>query len=254
MRGGHVRLLYLFSDFTWNGPYVGQMRARAAASLPGGTIIDLMHDAAAQDPKSASYLLAALAADMPPDAVCVAVVDPGVGTSRAPLVMTAGERVFVGPDNGLLEIPARRAAAPAWHRISWRPESLSASFHGRDLFAPAAARIAKHGSAWIAQHATPLGAARRTAGGDWPDDLSEVIYIDGFGNAMTGLRADLRPPGKSLSVNGFRFAAAETFGAVAAGEPFWYRNSIGLVEIAVNQGRADRALSLDIGTAIEFAD
>ena len=249
-----MRLLYLFSDFTWNGPYVGQMRARAAAALPGGAIIDLMHDAAAHDPKSASYLLAALAADMPPEAVCVAVVDPGVGTGRAPLIMAAGERVFVGPDNGLLEVPARRAAGAVWHRLAWRPETLSASFHGRDLFAPAAAMIAKHGAAWIAQHATPLGAAPRAAGQDWPDDLPAVVYIDGFGNAMTGLRADLCPPGKSLSVNGFRFNSAETFGAVAAGEPFWYRNSIGLVEIAVNRGRADQDLTLDVGTAIEFAD
>ena len=190
-------MIVLFTDFGAAGPYVGQMKAVLARQTPGTPIIDLVHDAPAFRPQGAAYLLAALAPAMPADAIFLCIVDPDVGGGRAALVIEADGRRFVGPDNGLFEIVLRRAAhAKAWE-ITWRPERLSASFHGRDLFAPLAARLAL-GEAPPADQ-WPLDRARRPG---WPDDLGEVIYIDHFGNAMTGLRASAIPAGARLEAKG----------------------------------------------------
>ncbi len=179
----------------------------------------------------------------------LAVVDPGVGGPRAPLAVLADGRWYVGPDNGLFEIVLRRAAAAQVWEITWRPPDISASFHGRDLFAPVAALIAR-GEAPVWQ-ARPIESARHA---DWPDDLAEIIYVDHYGNAMTGLRARAVPQGARLAVNGHVVPQARIFAEAPPGAAFWYENSNGLVEIAVNLGRADQALGLSIGSAIAVED
>src|SRR5262249_47000472 len=136
------RVIALFTDFGAAGPYVGQMKAVLCREAPAVPVIDLMADAPACEPKSSAYLLAALAPWLSAGSVCLAVVDPGVGGRRAPIVVEADGRRFVGPDNGLFELVARRAAAAQAWEIAWRPPQLSASFHGRDLFAPVAGRLA----------------------------------------------------------------------------------------------------------------
>ena len=239
-------MIVLFTDFGAAGPYVGQMKAVLARQAPGTPIIDLVHDAPAFRPQGAAYLLAALAPAMPADAIFLCIVDPGVGGGRAALVIEADGRRFVGPDNGLFEIVLRRAAdAKAWE-ITWRPERLSASFHGRDLFAPLTARLAlgeaPPGDQW------PLDRARRPG---WPDDLAEVIYIDHFGNAMTGLRASAIPAGARLEAKGESILPARTFSEVPEGALFWYENANGLAEIAMNRGRADTRLGLAPGDPID---
>ncbi len=246
-----ARPIFLFTDFGLSGFYVGQMHA-AILSAPGssGPIIDLMHDAPAQDVKSAAYLLAALVDRTPEDAVIVGVVDPGVGGNRPAVVVETDGRCLVGPGNGLFEMAARQAENAVTHRLVWQPENLSASFHGRDLFAPAAAQIAAGGDSWRQRLVVPLPASAERPGSDWPDDLPSVIHIDGFGNAMTGLRAAKLAPGLSVAVGGRRLQRATTFSDVPAGEAFWYENSIGLIEIAVNKGRASDSLSLAVGSAI----
>ncbi len=246
-----MRHIYLFTDFEYSGPYVGQMHARLADRLPHGVaVIDLMHDAPRQDPRSSAYLLAALASDMPADAICVAVVDPGVGTARRAMVLEAGGRTFVGPDNGLLSQIARRTTGAVRRRIDWKPGVLSASFHGRDLFAPAAAYIAAEGKTWLEQATTALDPQTGGIGEDWPEDLPAVIYIDAFGNAMTGLRATALDAGATLGVGDLRLSRAGTFGEAPEGAAFWYENSLGLVEIAVNLGRADNRFQLAIGSPV----
>ena len=132
-------------------------------------------------------------------------------------------------------------------RITWRPERLSASFHGRDLFAPIAARLIRG----EAPEGEVLG-PRDLTGRDWPDDLGRIIYFDSFGNAMTGLRAHSLPADARLSVSGQVIRPARTFSDVAPGEAFWYQNANGLAEIAVNQGRAEQALELSLGLEIEI--
>ena len=96
----------------------------------------------------------------------------------------------------------------------------------------------------------PLDASVRP-GSDWPDDLARVIYVDHFGNAVTGLRAETLAPGTELAAAGARFGQCRTFSDAADGEAFWYANADGLAEIAVNRGRADAALGLTLGAAIE---
>jgi S-adenosylmethionine hydrolase len=240
-------VIFLFTDFGREGPYVGQIHAVLAQQSAGVPVIDLMHDAPLCAPRPAAYLLAALAKDFPGNAVCCAVVDPGVGTARAPVAVEADGRWFVGPGNGLLELIARRAHACRQRRIVWRPDALSASFHGRDLFAPIAARLAATGDLppdWLA----PLDAP--CPGSDWPDDLAEVIYVDRFGNLMTGLRAAQLAPDAMLEVAGRPVAPARTFGDAPADMPFWYGNSSGLAEIAVPNASAAALLGTGIGAPI----
>jgi S-adenosylmethionine hydrolase len=236
-------MIVLFTDFGSRGPYVGQMRAVLCREAPGVPVIDLFTDAPAFDPKASAYLLAAYAPEFPAGSVFLCVVDPGVGGDRAPLIVKADGRWYVGPDNGLFAIAAWRAATVEAWEITWRPARLSASFHGRDLFAPVAARLALG--------EPPPGAPRAVPAADWPDDLSEVIYIDGFGNAMTGLRAATLAENAVLRVAGRRLPRARTFSDVAPGGGFWYDNANGLAEIAVNRGRAADLLDLTAGSAIE---
>ncbi len=241
-------MIVLFTDFGLEGPYVGQMKTVLHREAPGVAQVDLFPDAPAFDPRAAAYLLAAYTADLPAGSVCLCVVDPGVGGDRAPVTMAAEGRWYLGPDNGLLAVAARRASAPRFWEITWRPERLSASFHGRDLFAPVAARLARG--------EPPPGEARRALrgpGNDWPDDLSQVIYIDRFGNAVTGLRAGALAADAVLFAGGRRLSRARTFSAVAMGEAFWYENANGLAEVAINRGRADQNLGLAVGSEIAVA-
>ena len=239
-------MIVLFTDFGLTGPYTGQVKAALAREAPGVPVIDLFADAPAFDPQLSAYLLAAYAHEFPAGTVFVCVVDPGVGTERKPLWVQADGRTFVGPDNGLFELVRRRAVDVTVAAIDWRPPKLSATFHGRDLFAPVAARLALSRMPL----STPLESAA-IARLDWPDDLARVVYVDGYGNAMTGLRAGGVPETALLIANGYEVRHARTFADAAAGEAFWYGNANGLVEIAVNRGRADRDLELELGMAVE---
>lgn len=238
-------MIALFTDFGLEGPYVGQMKAVLSQGAPGVPVVDLMHDAPAFDPRASAYLLAALASEFPKGCVFLCVVDPGVGGRRKPVALHAAGRWFVGPGNGLMQIAARQDPEARWHEITWKPPRLSSSFHGRDLFAPVAAAVASGEDP--GRYLAPCSGA---AGADWPDDLREVIYVDRYGNALTGVRAALSSQDLIVKVNGRSLAHADTFSDCAKGEPFWYVNSIGLVEIAVNQGRADEALGLRVGTPV----
>ena len=242
-------MIALFTDFGLEGPYVGQMKAVLLSQAPGVAVLDLMADAPACDPRRAAYLLAALAPEMPAGTVLLCVVDPGVGTRRAAMVAELDGRWLVGPDNGLFEPLSRRAGSARFWEIAWRPERLSASFHGRDLFAPVAARLAA-GLSPEAAGCRPFTPAGRP---DWPDDLAEVVYLDHYGNAMTGLRAATLSPEARLEVGGHRLLRARTFGDVPAGAAFWYENANGLAEIAVNGGNARQVLGLSLGFPVYWA-
>lgn len=245
-------MIYVFTDYGFDGPYAGLMRAVLARDAPRVPVIDLMHDAPLRDPRRSAYLLAALAAEMQPGSICLAVIDPGVGGERPGIVVSAGERYFVGPGNGLFEIVQRRADRPAAWRIDWRPERLSASFHGRDIFAPVAAMIAKNEWSACSAMEQEWREDRKRPGADWPDDLAEAIYIDGFGNVMTGLRADDIRRSATVEVSGRLLASARTFGDVAEGDGFWYENSLGLVEIAVNHGNAAQQYGIKPGAPVSL--
>lgn len=241
-------MILLFTDFGYDGPYVGQMHAVLAATAPEARVIDLMHDAPAHDPRAAAYILAALVPDMPADAICVAVVDPGVGTARPPVLLEADGRFYVGPGNGLFSIVRRRADTARQWRIDWRPGRLSASFHGRDLFTPVAAMLAR--GVAVARTALPAG---RDDSADWPDDLAAIVYCDRFGNAMTGLRTTAVAADTVLQLAGRTIRHAHVFGEARPDTPFWYGNSLGLVEIALRNGDAAAALGLEPGAPVAIA-
>jgi len=240
-------MIALFTDFGWRGPYVGQMHA-VLESAPGvPAVIDLMHDAPRFAPDAAAHLLAALVHQLPAGTMVVGVVDPGVGTDRDPVIVEAAGCRFVGPSNGLFDVISARAAGARWWRITRMPERLSSTFHGRDLFAPTAAAIARDDG--LTLPGVPIDAPHGRSAGD---ERSAIIYLDDFGNAMTGLRGSAA--GSVLVVDGVRLQRGQTFADAEPGKAVWLVNSLGLVEIAVNQGSAAAELGLEIGTAVAWAD
>ena len=236
-------MIVLCTDFGLEGPYTGQVKAvlaRAARAVP---VIDLFADLPPFRPQAAAYLLAAYGEVFVPGDVILTVVDPGVGGARAALALEADGRWYVGPDNGVFEFVLRRAEATRCWRIEWRAAALSATFHGRDLFAPVAAALAR-GEAPPGKRAPP------TRYPDWPDDLAEIVYVDRYGNAMTGLRAAMLPAGTELEIAGVRIARARTFGDVPPAGLLWYANANGLAEIAANGASAAATLRLAPGSHV----
>ncbi len=238
-------MIAILTDFGLDGPYTGVMKSILAHRAPRVPVIDLFADIPAHNIHSGAHLLAAYQAEFPAETIFLCVVDPGVGSEqREPVVMRADRNWYVGPDNGLFDVVAARSeVVDAW-RIRWRPERMSASFHGRDLFAPVAAMLAM-GDFPEAQpyqfKVTPAMA----------EDLPQVIYVDRFGNLLTGLRAESLGNIEALSFKGQVVPRVWTFSDVAEGMPLCYENPTGLLEIAVNCGRADDYFNVSIGDRIE---
>ncbi len=245
---GASPLVFLFTDFGAEGPYLAQMEAAMLQLAPDARVLNLLSNAPCADPRAGAYLLAALLAELPEAATVVAVVDPGVGTARLPLVVEADGRLLVGPDNGLMARVAARATRVSVARIDWTPPRLAPSFHGRDLFAPAAARLLS--GVALPRTELPPGAM---VGADWPDELPEIIYFDHYGNAYTGIAGADLDRHAVLRCAGREIRSAPMFAAVPSGACFWYPNSCGLVEIAVNRGRAQEALALRLGDPVGIA-
>lgn len=241
-------MIVLFTDFGINGPYIGQLQAAIYQVNPDAKVINLFANAPRFNPVAAGYLLSAHVRIFPPGTTFLAVVDPGVGSeARRPIVATIDGKSYVGPDNGLFDALAIQAQQSDKREIVWRPDVLSASFHGRDLFAPIAAHLDRGilNEDW-------LGVAEDFDVNGLSEDLDQVIYIDDYGNAMTGIRASQISPALSILVNGVTLKHARTFSDVSKGEAFWYQNSSGLAEIAVNCGSAAEQLSLRIGTVLRL--
>ncbi len=240
-------MIAILTDFGVSGPYLGQMRAVLYGRAPGIDIVDLFPDLPVCNVRAAAYLLPAYTQYLPADTVCLCVVDPGVGTDRRALALRIDGRWFVGPDNGLFSLLVRRGRDVLVNEIHWRPDTLSDSFHGRDLFAPIAAGLAMGKVDGL--DAIDPG---QLLVSDWPDELAEVIYLDRYGNAITGLTADALPDTAILDIAGHRCHYCRTFAEAGHGTLFWYRNSNGLVEIAMNQADASACAGLRVGEPITF--
>jgi S-adenosylmethionine hydrolase len=237
-------MIFLFTDYGLEGPYIGQVETVLHQLVPNEKVIHLMTDAPRNKPKESAYLLSSLISRIPQGAVLFCVVDPGVGSGEdKPVMLKIDGRWYVGADNGLFDIVARHAKEIEAYEITWQPKSLSNSFHGRDIYAPVCAMIVNgeevHSSpfVWLNKH-------------HWPDDLNEIIYIDHFGNCMTGIRASSLDEQLVLRVEHQDILNAKTFSDVKKGKALWYENSNGMIEIAVNQGSAAELLELKIGCHI----
>ncbi len=235
-------MIVLFTDFGVADPYVGQMHAVLAREAPGSRVIDLFHAIPNFDVRAGAYLLPAYARDFAVGTVFVCVVDPGVGSERLPVIVRADGRWYVGPDNGLFSVLVRRAHQVECYAIRWRPTQLSESFHGRDLFAPVAARLLRD--------ELPESKSVALTMPPWPEDLAQVLYIDHYGNGITGLRGKVVSQNKRLTVGRQKLSYARVFTEVPRARAFWYVNANGLVEIAVRDGSAARRLRLRLGNRV----
>jgi hypothetical protein len=238
-------IITLFTDFGNDGLYVGQMHAVIAASLPDVKVVDLCHSLPLQNIKSAAYLLPAYSHYLPPASVTVCVVDPDVGGTRPHAVCLADGRWFIGPDNGMFDVLAQHTDHFEKTYFTW-PGQVSSSFHGRDVYAPAACLLAEAGTSDVLDCKDVVQAES-----DYPEDLPEIVFFDHFGNAITGLRRSSLPKEVSIAVAGQDLSEANTFSDVIEGNCFWYENSNGLVEIAVNKGSARDKLNLVLGSTVE---
>ena len=239
-------MFVLFTDFGLSDLYVGQMKAVLHRHAPGLPVVDLLHDVNPFDIRSAAYLLPAYTRIFGEGAVFVCVVDPGVGSERGARVVKADGQWFVGPDNGLFNVLQYRAGEVESWCLGWRPDELSSTFHGRDVFAPVAAELAMGRSPEMSEQGVPASLPQ-----GWPEELDAIVYIDDYGNCITGRRSSSLDRSSHLFVNGRELSWARTFSEVPEGEAFWYENANGLVEIAVNQAGADDMLSLDVGSVID---
>ena len=249
-------MITLASDF--GTPYPAAMRGVLARETEA-RLHDIAHDLPRQDVRGSAFWLRFVLPEFP-SAVHLAVVDPGVGTDRDALVVVAGDHVLVGPDNGLL-LPAARALAddPEGVRAyAARVEDpASATFHGRDVFAPLAAAAHERG-------VTTLRESGRLARTD-PVDLrlpdatlegdawrGEVLVVDGFGNAVTNVPGDALAGVDAVRVNGTPAPVVRTFADVDPGERLVTVGSHGYVECDVTEGRGDEAFGLSAGDPVEI--
>jgi len=238
-------MVILFTDFGIGSPYQAQLKAQLWQSNVEMPIIDLHADLAAFQIEAAAYLLAAYLERFPPHSVFLCVVDPEVGSARRPIAICCKERWFVGPDNGLFQILMQHSKESDCFEIIWRPQTLSTTFHGRDLFAPIAAQLSHQNKNGL-QPISHLTLTQKKL----PDDLWKIIYIDHYGNLFSGVRATTLSKTANITMEEHTFSYAETFSSVKKGQGFWYENSIGLVELAINQGNAAHTYQVCIGKSI----
>lgn len=247
------KVLTFLSDFGSDSPYPAAMKA-AAAGLTEARFIDISHQVRPQNIREGAFLLWSVAPYFPSGTVHCAVVDPGVGTGRAALIITSGEQYLVGPDNGLLLPAAHRLGRPIVYQIAPWQAGLSPgqTFDGRDLFAPVAARLSA--GAQPEQLAQLIGHWQELDFGQGSLSLAEgwlkgqVIYVDHFGNLVTNISAELvgrllsygerlrwqiEPAGQEI-----RLAFQPSFGFVPPGEPLAYLGSAGTLELALREGNA----------------
>jgi S-adenosyl-L-methionine hydrolase (adenosine-forming) len=245
-------LITLLTDFGTTDAYVAEMKAVLLGAVPGATLVDLTHTVPPGDLRAAAYLLGRTWHRFPAGTVHLAVVDPGVGTTRAALAFGTGGHWFVGPDNGLFT-PVLRDAAVEIVALP-TPASAAPTFHGRDLFAPAAAALAA-GAALHTLGEPFLGMPHRLSSHEpryeGKSVMGEVVYVDRFGTLVSNLTPDLVPGYAVLEVEGLEIGPLRrTFGDVPTGGLLAYVGSGGQIEIAVRDGSAARRLGMGVGGRI----
>jgi S-adenosyl-L-methionine hydrolase (adenosine-forming) len=260
-----MTILTLLTDFGLQDGYVGIMKGVIWGIAPAVQIADISHAIAAQDVLQGALTLRRAVPYFPAGTVHLAVVDPGVGTSRRALAGRLGNQYFVGPDNGLFSLVQEQTEAHGgpveWvqltHPVYWLPQ-VSTVFHGRDIFAPAAAHLAngvplnKLGEPIYDALRLSLSQPQRTAQG-WS---AQIIHIDHFGNLATNLRREQVDPAQAIviHVHGSEIkGVVQAYGEAASGELVALFDSSDLLSIAVVNGDAAQVLRAKVGDPLEVA-
>ncbi|MEM1602129.1 MAG: SAM-dependent chlorinase/fluorinase [Candidatus Bathyarchaeia archaeon] len=257
-------IITLLSDFGLKDSYVAEMKAVILSILPDAQIVDISHEVRKFDVRMGAFLLARAAPFFPRGTVHVAIVDPGVGTTRRPIIVETERSFYVGPDNGILMLSARREGIRHAYVIEnekYMLKNISRTFHGRDIFAPVAAHIAagippsEMGSE-VHDLVTPSFTEPKLSENSVE---GEIIHVDDFGNLVTNITEnDLRilgiTEGNHLLFEFGRkrllLKICKAYGEVQVGAPLAIIGSCNLLEISVNQGNASKLFGLDVGAKI----
>lgn len=248
----HAPVIALLTDFGTRDPYVGVMKGVILSICPAARIVDLCHDLPPQDVAAGSRALTANLRFFPEGTIFVAIVDPGVGSERAAVALRAEDRLFLGPDNGILAaLDLDRAVRIQNKAVMLNP--VSKTFHGRDVFAPAAAHLARGvkldflGPPIERLKDLELPEPRVTRAGL----IGEVVWIDRFGNLVTNIPSERFKEGAGVRL-GRRWIGkvVPTYASVKPGELTALIGSSGTLEIAVRDGDAHDATGASIGAPV----
>ena len=255
-------IVTLTTDFGLSDHYVGAMKGVILSRCPQAVLIDITHQIPAFSVLAGAYALAQAVPYFPPGTVHLVVVDPGVGTARRPVAVRAGQQFFIAPDNGVLGMVLKGTPFEAFEIANEKAQRqpVSETFHGRDVFAPAAAALAS-GDLRIEEAGPPIADLL------WPENLDErqedgawrgvVLSIDRFGNVITNLETQrhrgIRDNAFSIGLGGVSIKKfASTFGLASPGLPFAYFGSSGFLEIGMNQASAAEFLRVKLGDPVKI--
>jgi S-adenosylmethionine hydrolase len=263
-------IIAFMTDFGLGDGDVGVLKGVVLGIVPDAHTLDITHDVAPQHVASGAWILATSYRYFPPGTVYACVVDPGVGSTRRPIAIHAGDWFFVGPDNGLFSyILAEQAVhqAVVLSNPAYRLSQISSTFHGRDIFAPAAAYIARGVPLTELGPTIDLATLQRLDIGlpkrEGTDILASILHVDHFGNLITSVplsmvpqlfssrQVEMRfPEQKVIITERRRFFSENSGGAEDAERPFIYGDSSGYVGVAIRNGSAARTLGVGYGAAI----
>ncbi|MGD6852644.1 MAG: SAM hydrolase/SAM-dependent halogenase family protein [Candidatus Bathyarchaeia archaeon] len=255
-------MITLTTDFGLKDPYVAEMKGAIYTINPQAKIVDITHEVDKFNVRMGAFVLASAAPYFPEGTVHVAVVDPGVGTARRAIVVQTKSSCFVGPDNGVLMLAAKKQGIQHIYELAnpkFRLPQVSSTFHGRDIFAPAAAHLEM--GVQPAEFGPEISEAVTQSFGQVQHQngclVGKVLHIDGFGNVITNIHPDELPPISSLKVkladNHLEAPVAKAYGETEPQQPIALVGSHGFLEVALNQGSAKERYGVKIGDRVEVA-
>jgi hypothetical protein len=259
-----MTIISLISDFGLKDPYVAEMKAVILSICPKARIVDITHEVEKFNIRMGAFVLASATPYFPKGTIHVAVVDPGVGTKRRPIVVVTKQAFYVGPDNGLLMLAAQKQGVTRVYHITNRKfmlPKISRTFHGRDIFTPTAAHLAKGRAPSevgpeIYDYVIPKFAKPHL---DKNTLHGVILHIDDFGNVITNIsEEELRKTGiregddlqVELKGNTIRSKLCTAYGQVEAQHPLAIIGSHGFLEISINQGSAAKRFKVKIGETV----
>jgi S-adenosyl-L-methionine hydrolase (adenosine-forming) len=253
-------MITLTSDFGLKDPYVAEMKGAILTINPDAKQVDITHDVEKFNIRMGAFMLASAAPYFPNGTVHLAIVDPGVGTKRRAIVVQTKAGFFVGPDNGILMIAAQNQGVKHIYQLvnpKYMLPKVSSTFHGRDVFAPAAAYLDKG----VAPHefgpevtdpVTPQYASVKKKGNVL---IGEVLHVDGFGNVITNVSQKMLESPKTVKVKlrdvPITLAFAQTYAEAKPNEAIALFGSHGFLEFALNQGNAAEKFGVEVGDVVE---